>query len=87
MGGVRDAGSTCITDIQLNGYAFGNAPPCSACKENAMSLNTKCRAMIDCLEPLGMYTAGQRLDCFNRVGGSGPLDTCISALINASCGM
>ena len=40
-GGAAGRGANCVEDIQLMGYAFPPAPPCSACFDNQTSLETK----------------------------------------------
>jgi hypothetical protein len=84
-GGAGGA-ANCVVAIQNAGYAFPPADPCSACKDNGISLQTKCEGMIDCLASMWPCTGNCHTQCLNTVGGSGVLDACVSALTTASCG-
>ena len=82
---VVDAGN-CVAQIQANGYAFPPAAPCSSCRDNNLSLEGKCKAMIDCLESRFPCTSSTcNSQCLNNVGGSSVVDTCAKALTNAAC--
>ena len=84
-GRVGDGGANCITTIQMNGYSAGTAPPCSACMDqNHNSYATKCTMMIDCMAAKPQPCTGNcELDCFNMVGGNGPLSGCVDAILMA----
>ncbi len=84
-GGAAGRGANCVEDIQLMGYAFPPAQPCSACFDNQTSLETKCEMMIDCLEASYPCTSNCYTQCLNMVGGSGVLTTCVNALTTAAC--
>jgi hypothetical protein len=84
---VRDGGvistSSCINQIINNGYVYGSAPPCSACKDISTPLQTKCEGMLDCLAPPSTKT--DLAYCQNKVGGSQRVYECVTALTNAAC--
>jgi hypothetical protein len=88
-GGTTGAGGTtgdnCVETIILMGYASPPAMPCSACLENGMSREMQCKAMIDCLEMNYPCTGNCHTQCRNMAGVSGPTETCVTALVNASC--
>jgi hypothetical protein len=84
-GGAGMTGANCVDDIRVMGYAFPPAAPCSMCKDNQTSLETKCEAMIDCLAAKYPCTANCATECLNMVGGSGVLSTCVNALTAAAC--
>jgi hypothetical protein len=84
-GRIVDGGANCITTIQMNNYSAGAAPPCSACMDqNHNSYEAKCTMMIDCMAAKPQPCSGNcELDCFNSVGGNGPLSSCVDALLMA----
>jgi hypothetical protein len=84
-----DAGN-CIQQIVSNGYSFGGAQPCSACKANSSDTTSpgECTAMIDCVEAdwPACSSGACHLDCLHSVSGDGVVDTCVTYLVHASCG-
>jgi hypothetical protein len=85
VGGTTGAGGgNCVTKIQQGGYAYGTAPACSACKDNSTSLQTKCEAVIDCLASKYPCTSNCQTECYNAAGASGPVMTCVDALMMAA---
>ena len=83
--GGTPAAANCVDEIRVMGYAFPPAQPCSMCKDNQTSLETKCEGYIDCLASKYPCTSNCATECLNMVGGSGVLSTCVNALITASC--
>jgi hypothetical protein len=86
MGGhIVDAGANCITTIVMAGYMAGTAPPCSACMDqNHTSFEMNCKSMIDCMAGQPQPCGGNcELECFNKSSGSGPLKTCVDAILMA----
>ena len=53
-----------------------------------MSLETKCRTMVDCLEQVWpcAHTGACWTTCLNAASGSAPLDSCVQAITTAACG-
>jgi len=52
--------------------------------QNHNSYATKCTMMIDCMAAKPQPCAGGcELDCFNSVGGNGPLSGCVDAILMA----
>jgi hypothetical protein len=84
-GRIVDGGANCITAIVMAGYSAPPAPPCSACMDqNHNSYETKCTMMIDCMAGKTQPCTGNcELDCFNSVGGNGPLSGCVDAILMA----
>jgi len=84
-GRIVDGGGNCVTAIKNAGYSAAPAPPCSACMDqNHNSYEAKCTMMIDCMAAKPQPCSGNcELDCFNSVGGNGPLSTCVDALLTA----
>jgi hypothetical protein len=86
-----DAGN-CIQRFQGNGYSLGrdaSIAACSACKDTGGgSLESNCKKMIDCLQPL--WPCAQDADCWvncrNSAAGSSVLDSCVATLTSAACG-
>jgi hypothetical protein len=86
-----DAGN-CIQELQSSGYSVGtdaSIAACSACKDNGGgSLESNCKKMIDCLQPL--WPCAQDADCWvncrNSAAGSSVLDSCVVNLTSAACG-
>ena len=80
-GRIVDAGANCITAIQMAGYSAGTAQPCSACMDqNARLIGAECMTMIDCMAGKCRPVPDNcELECFNSVGGSGPLLGCVDA--------
>lgn len=81
-----DAQVNCVAQIASDGYKAGSAPPCSECRDNGLSLATKCQVMIDCLasKPAPRSSTVFR-DCLNVASGSAPVSTCATALVQAGC--
>lgn len=84
-GRIVDAGANCISTVVAAGYSAGTAPACSACKDqNSNSYEMKCTMMIDCMASKPQPCGGNcELDCFNTVGGNGPLRGCVDAILTA----
>ena len=84
-GRIVDGSANCITAIKNAGYSAAPAPPCSACMDqNHNSYEAKCTMMIDCMAAKPQPCSGNcELDCFNSVGGNGPLSMCVDALLTA----
>jgi len=81
-----DAQVSCFAQIISNGYKAGSAPACSECRDNTLSLATKCTQMIDCLAPKpAPRTSDVFMLCRNQVGGSTPVGDCVTALAKAGC--
>lgn len=81
-----DGGTGCIATLIGNDYAAAPAAPCSACKDNQLSLTDKCTGMVDCLAPLYPCSGDACFTfCLNRVGGSAPVEACVRALVTAAC--
>jgi hypothetical protein len=80
-------GTNCVDDVRVMGYAYPPAAmPCSACMDNQTSLETKCKAMIDCLVTKYPCLTGQCLtDCLNTAQGSAVVSNCATALTTAAC--
>jgi len=78
-----DGGGNCVSKIISNGYACGTASACSDCKDNNTSLETKCKAVLDCIGSKYPCTGNCSTECFNSAGASGPVQTCVSALQTA----
>ena len=76
----------CLEAIKVNGYAFPPANPCSACKENSVSRETICVAMIDCLAAKYPCTGNCWSDCRNKAGANSISELCATDLKNAACG-
>jgi hypothetical protein len=79
-----DGGGSCVSKIISNGYACGTATACSACKDNGTSLETKCKAALDCFESKYPCTGNCPTECFNSAGASGPVQACVTGL-TAAC--
>jgi hypothetical protein len=73
-----------MNDVITNGYIC-NGMSCASCRDNDTSLEDKCRKMVDCLQASWPCTGNCWLECFNKSGGSGVLDTCVKLLQNAAC--
>lgn len=84
--GPDNPGSNCISQLISAGYVAGTAPACSKCLENGASLETKCKAMIDCLAPpCTKTTCYVNNYCLNNTGASSVVGDCVAALITAAC--
>jgi len=81
-----DVSPTCISQVVANGYACGTAAPCSACKDGSTSKQAECEAVIKCIEAAYPCTGNCATECFNKNGGNGPVQTCVTALQTAACG-
>jgi hypothetical protein len=84
-GGAGGGASNCVGAIQAGGYAFAGVAPCSDCHDNSLSLADKCVGMVDCMAASWPCTGNCATMCLNSVGGSGPVNSCVSALISAAC--
>ncbi len=80
-----DSAGNCLSQLIANGYACGSAPPCSACKDNSTSKAAECQAVLDCIEAGYPCTGNCPTECFNKNGGNGPVQTCVTALQTAAC--
>jgi hypothetical protein len=85
--GTAGAGgaANCIDAIRQMNYAYPGAPACSMCTDNGSSLATKCESMIDCMAKSYPCTGNCETNCLNMANGTGVLQTCVDALIGASC--
>ena len=81
-----DSAENCLTKLIANNYVCGNTPPCSACKDNSTSKTAECQAVLDCIEAGYPCTGNCTTECFNKNGGNGPVQTCVTALQTAACG-
>lgn len=78
--------SNCVGQLISAGYVAGSAPACSKCLENGASLESKCKAMIDCLAPPCTKTTCYTNNyCQNTTGASSVVGDCVAALITAAC--
>jgi hypothetical protein len=77
-------GANCIVGIRASGYSTATQT-CAGCLENGMSLDSKCRAMLDCMEPLWPCS-----DCFtsclNDARGDDVVRNCVRAMTSSACG-
>ncbi len=81
-----DAEVNCVAQIASTGYKAGSAPPCSECRDNGLSLATKCQVMIDCLASKPAPRSSTVFqDCLNVASGSAPVSACATALVRAGC--
>ncbi len=67
------------------GYAYPGAAPCSECKDNQISMESKCTMTIDCLETNYPCSGNCFTTCINMVGANTVVATCVSALTSAAC--
>jgi hypothetical protein len=81
-----DSAGNCLTRLIANNYVCGSAPPCSACKDNSTSKAVECQAVLDCIEASYPCSGNCTTECFNKNGGNGPVQTCVTALQTAACG-
>jgi hypothetical protein len=81
-----DSAGNCLTQLIANNYVCGSTPPCSACKDNSTSKAAECQAVLDCLGASYPCTGNCTTECFNKNGGNGPVQTCVTALQTAACG-
>jgi hypothetical protein len=77
-------GGNCIAVIRASGYSTV-AQTCGRCLENGLSLESKCRAMLDCMQPLWPCSACFT-DCLNAVQGNDVVRTCVRAMTTSACG-
>jgi hypothetical protein len=82
-----DSAGTCMSQVVSNGYACGNTPACSVCKDqNGNSRETGCKKAIDCLAAAGANCDSScKQNCLNLAGDS-PGMACVTALQTAACG-
>lgn len=90
--GIADAMS-CIQSFKINGYSLssldGGLKACSECKaSNGYSLETPCKAMIDCL--VTAWACKPVSACWtycrnNTPGSDMVVDACVSTLVKGAC--
>jgi hypothetical protein len=81
-----EVASNCLSAVVANSFVCGSAPPCSDCKDNSTSKAAECEAVIKCIAASYPCTGNCEVDCFNKNGGNGPVQTCVTALKTAACG-
>ena len=85
-----DAGN-CVQRFKTNGYSLGtdaSIAGCSSCKDSGgNSLEQKCIAMINCLQPLWPCSTSDMCwtNCGNAAGADGQAQGCVATLTTAAC--
>ena len=83
---INVSAANCVDAIRMMDYAYPPAKPCSMCFDNQTSLETKCKAMVDCLFTMYPCTSGNcQTNCLNMAGGSSIVAGCANALTAAAC--
>jgi len=80
-----EVSGSCMSEIVANDYACGSAPPCSACKDNSTSKAAECEAVVKCIAATNPCSGNCETECFNKNGGNGPVQACVTALKTAAC--
>lgn len=81
-----EVASNCLSEVVANDFACGSAPPCSDCKDNSTSKQAECEAVIKCIAAGYPCSGNCETECFNKNGGNGPVQACVTALKTAACG-
>ena len=82
---------TCIEIFKGNGYALpsttdAGVQACADCKENGISQETQCKAMVDCLR--GYWVCKPNTSCWNEClnrAGDAVLGECVTSLLTRAC--
>lgn len=86
-GGARGTGggggANCITAIQAANYSVGSLR-CADCKENTVSRESTCIALVDCLGASWPCTGNCATDCRNKVVANSVVQGCVDALTAAA---
>jgi hypothetical protein len=86
-----DAGN-CIQRFQADGYSLGtdaSTAACGGCKDSGgNSLESTCKAMIACLQPLWPCSSAANCwrDCRNNAHADSVAEACVVSLTSAACG-
>jgi hypothetical protein len=75
-----------VDAIRRNGYAYTGAQPCAACVDGSIDESGACEAVIGCLANNYPCSGNCSLQCANSAGATTAVDSCVTNLVNASCG-